>query len=326
MELADVAGTGARRLGADHGRVYVLPVRQLLPGDTPRVDGESPDHIRVLAEAQAPLPPILVHRQTMRVVDGMHRLRAAQLNGTPTIEARFFDGGADAAFIAAIEANAAHGLPLTLADRKAAAARIIASGQQYSDRAIARITGIAAGTVAAVRRGTGPGDHQAAPARIGRDGRVRPRSTAAGRRAAAQMIASNPGASLREVAAAAGISPGTVRDVRERIRAGKDPLPPAVRGGAPRRPAARAPGGPGDGPALLRELARDPSVRFTESGRRLLRWLTGSVAGPQAGRHHIDAVPPHSLYLLAKIARHCAGQWTQLAVLAENRIKRIDGG
>jgi hypothetical protein len=35
-------------------------------------------HALLLAESEAALPPIIVHRLTVRVVDGMHRLRAAQ--------------------------------------------------------------------------------------------------------------------------------------------------------------------------------------------------------------------------------------------------------
>ena len=68
----------------------VVPVELLRHADSPRLDGESPDHIRTLAESGSDLPPILVHRETMRVIDGMHRLRAAILNGqleTATVEA-----------------------------------------------------------------------------------------------------------------------------------------------------------------------------------------------------------------------------------------------
>ncbi|MFC7729983.1 hypothetical protein [Actinomadura keratinilytica] len=69
------------------------------------------------------LPPILVHRRTMRVVDGMHRLRAARLQGRCEIGVRFVDGPDADVFVAAVRANIGHGLPLSLADREAAAAR-----------------------------------------------------------------------------------------------------------------------------------------------------------------------------------------------------------
>lgn len=54
----------------------------------------------------------------MRVVDGMHRLRVAQLKGYETIEATFFGGGEDDAFIMTVTANMGHGQPLALADRE----------------------------------------------------------------------------------------------------------------------------------------------------------------------------------------------------------------
>jgi hypothetical protein len=70
----------------------MVSVGMLLPADSPRLDGENPDHIRLLAEATGPPPPILAHRPTMRVIDGMHRLRAAMLRGDTEIAVVFFDG------------------------------------------------------------------------------------------------------------------------------------------------------------------------------------------------------------------------------------------
>src|SRR5436190_22914423 len=97
-----------------------IPIGSLLPADSPRLEGERIDHVRALADATVDLPPILVHRPSMRVIDGMHRLRAAQLRGEETVEVQFFDGGEDLVFVAAVQANISHGLPLSLADRQAA--------------------------------------------------------------------------------------------------------------------------------------------------------------------------------------------------------------
>ena len=46
----------------------------------------KPVHIARLAEAETRLPPILVDRRTMRVIDGMRRLIAASLKGQETID------------------------------------------------------------------------------------------------------------------------------------------------------------------------------------------------------------------------------------------------
>jgi DNA-binding CsgD family transcriptional regulator len=330
-----------------------VSVRALRAGDSPRLAGESAEHARVLAESEATLPPILVHRATMRVIDGMHRLRAAELRGDQTIDVEFFDGPEDDAFIAAVRANIAHGLPLTLADREAAATRILASHPQHSDRSIAQISGLAASTVREIRRRTASGAEGAGTVRVGRDGRVRPLNSAEARRLASDAIAERPQASLREIARAAGLSPSTVRDVRERMRRGEDPVPErqltdrhdgngetGVRSTGPDAHDNRRlrPGGGRPKPVrgldkddatterntglsrrrLLENLSKDPSLRFTDSGRLLLRELFARSCGPPEP-HLLDSLPPHCVYTVAALARACAQEWQDLASELEYR-------
>jgi ParB-like chromosome segregation protein Spo0J len=301
-----------------------LPVSSLQFGDSPRLGGESDEHLEVLAATEGPLPPILVHRQTLQVIDGMHRLRVALLRGNRTITVRFFDGSQDDAFVSAVKSNIEHGLPLTLADRQAAAERIVASYPLRSDRWVAAITGLAAGTVAAIRRRTTPGDHQSG-ARVGRDGRVRPLRSADGRRVARHAITQHPEASIREIAKLAGISPATVLDVRERMNRGEDPVPPTQR---PQRSAVRQPKSQParskasrlekrDRPSLIRTLRKDPSLRFTESGRTLLCWLGAVASGPGQAEDLLATVPPHCAYLVAALARSFADEWLQFATQLE---------
>src|SRR5438128_1449366 len=83
----------------------IVEISSLLPADSPRLAGEDTEHARTLAETGEDLPPILVHRPTMRIIDGMHRLRAAVLRGESQIEVYFFDGNTDAAFVLAVESN-----------------------------------------------------------------------------------------------------------------------------------------------------------------------------------------------------------------------------
>ncbi|WP_246018926.1 ParB/RepB/Spo0J family partition protein [Saccharothrix australiensis] len=303
-----------------------VPVEVLLPADSPRLDGESDEHVRMLAAIEGPLPPIIVHRPTMRVIDGMHRVRAALLRGDGEVAARFYDGDEESAFVRAVKANVTHGLPLSQADREAAARRIIGSHPEWSDRSIAAATGMAAETVAALRRRSG--DRAAQPiARIGRDGRVRPLSSAEGRRKAGELFADRPGATLREVARAAGISVGTARDVRDRVRRGEDPLPDRVRereAGAPTPPTAlcAAPALPdGDFARLLDNLRRDPTLRLTESGRALLRLLTVQAMRPEDWGLLVRATPAHCLPALSKLARGCADKWAQLAEEFDERAR-----
>ena len=264
----------------------------------------------------------------MRVIDGMHRLRAAIARGAETIEVRFFDGNEDSTFTLAVEANITHGLPLSLADREAAAARILATHPERSDRAIGASTGLNPKTVNAIRRRS-TDEPQSSSARIGRDGRVRPLSSTNGRQLAGEMLATRPDRPLREVAKSAGISLGTAHDVRERLRRGDDPVPARQRGERA-QPVARKVAGPArstvtslatvqDRLFMLQNLKRDPSIRFNAGGRRLLKWLDGHVTGLDEWDCLAETVPPHSMEAVAKLARGCAESWLKFAEQLERR-------
>src|SRR3954464_4429872 len=136
----------------NHLMVVEVDIGTLSTGASPRISGVDPEHVEALAAAQNPLPPITVHRSTGRIIDGLHRLRAVEIRGQQKIAVQYFDGDAADAFVLAVESNVTHGLPLTTADRKHAAARIIASHPQWSDRVIASVSGLAPGTVAEIRR------------------------------------------------------------------------------------------------------------------------------------------------------------------------------
>ncbi|MET8468661.1 ParB N-terminal domain-containing protein [Streptomyces sp. NPDC006422] len=275
-----------------------------------------------MADVEAVLPPIVVHRATMRVIDGMHRLTAARLRGDQEIRAQWFDGDDHEAFLLAVRLNVSHGMPLTLADRRAAATRIIRSHPQLSDRSIAFTSGLAAKTVGSLRRGM---DSPPVEARVGRDGRVRPINGAAGRQAAAELIAAHPEATLRRIAREAGISVETARSVRARLRAGEDPVldrrtRPDRGERAERQMTVKLPeSDPSEElRALLDTIQRDPSLRYTESGRTLLRWLGPRVLVPDEIPLSLSHIPPHSRLSLGSLARSCAAAWIQLAMGLED--------
>ena len=310
--------------------IVQLPVGSLLIADSPRVAGENQEHVEALAAAETRLPPIIVHRATMRVIDGLHRLKAAKLRGADTIEVRFFNGDEADAFVVAVKSNIAHGLPLSLADRKRAAARIITSHPQWSDRMIASVTGIAAGTVADLRKQVA-GD-AAEDSRIGQDGRVRPIDGAAGRRLAGELITQNPALSLRQVARVAGISPETVRDVRNRLSRGEDPVPEQRRGPGGGRAmrrngharSARINHAIAQDPAMVVERLRsDPALRFSDSGRNLLRLLDIHTVRADEWNKIIDNVPPHCGHIVAQLARDCAEMWAEVASRVEDQVANI---
>jgi len=300
-----------------------LPISAIREADSPRSAGVDMAHARSLAQTEADLPPIVVHRTTTRVIDGMHRLTAARLRGERDIRAKLFDGDDNEAFLLAVRLNVSHGMPLTIIDRRAAAVRIILAHPQLSDRAIAVTAGLAAKTVGSLRRKLGC---QPAQARVGRDGRVRPVNGAAGRQAAAELIARHPDATLRRIARDAGISVETARSVRARLRAGEDPVldrrtrPNHDNQAASRQLTVRLPqADPSDElRSLLETIQRDPALRYTESGRILLRWLGTRVPLPDEIPLPLRRIPPHSRLNLGTLARSCAAAWIQLAIGLED--------
>lgn len=303
--------------------VVTVPIGDLLRGDSPRSGGEVDVHVQALADSGDVLPPIIAHRSTMRVVDGMHRLRAALLRGDDEIRVRFFDGDERDAFVVAVRANVIHGLPLSLHDRREAAARILMSHPQWSDRWVASITGLAPRTVGGIRERSVEHSLRSST-RVGRDGRVRPVNSAEGRRLASELVASNPSASLREVAQASGLAPSTVLDVRRRLTSDQEPSP------ARRRASVNPASGPAnaklrrqqietrrdvavDRGAVMRTLRRDPSLRFNEAGRVLLRWLEASLLGISERDCIIRQTPLHCAAMVADLARENAQTWLEVA-------------
>jgi transposase-like protein len=325
------------------GKVVSIPVLALRPADSPRLNGEDKAHIARLAQTETPLPPILVDKRTMRVIDGMHRLMAASMQGRETIEVLFFEGSEADVFLRAVQENIAHGLPLSQADRRAAAERIIASHPHLSDRAIGHSVGLAAKTVAAIRKRAGDGVPQSG-VRVGRDGRVRPLNSGEGRRRAAELLAQQPGASLRDVARAAGISAATVLDVRKRLERGEPAVPlrhrangSTVRGPRPSAdgeqsqpsairfgPSAGWSPGTTDPVAAVEKLLRDPSLRSTERGKRMLRLLHVNAVAEEQLPDVVAGVPPHCVLIVVQLARQYAKMWQDFARELDGRARIID--
>lgn len=306
-------------IDADDLRPVSLPIAELRLA-APRRSGLDQEHTQLLAESVDPLPPVVVHGPTMRVVDGEHRVRAAALRGADRIDALMHHGSAADAFVLAVRVNIAYGLPLSRSDRTRAAARIIGSHPHWSNRMIASVTGLAAGTIADVRRQSAePGGARAM--RIGKDGRVRPVNGEAGRLRVVELLTEKPGASLRAIAREAGVSPATVCAVRQRLRAGR--LAPVVGQrsadtsvGTGVEPAGAA---PPDVARLLEPLMKDPHLRFSNSGKALLRWLNGHRAGMDNKDRIAPLVPDHCAGVVAELARGLAIAWEEFAALLDER-------
>ncbi|MCO6701437.1 MULTISPECIES: ParB/RepB/Spo0J family partition protein [Streptomyces] len=315
-------------------------------GYSPRQDGEDYAHAQVLADVEHPLPPIIVHRQSMRVIDGSHRLMAALINGREDIEVRFFDGPEEWAFLIAVRENVTHGLPLSRADREAAARRVLAAQPLWSDRAVAAVAGLAPRTVAGLRSALSRSTEDGAQlnVRLGKDGRYRPVNYSQGRLRASEVVAAYPDMPLREVARQAGVSVATARDVRQRVQRGADPLPPKLRlagraagqgagepvaaegaqhghggGEQPGEPVRLALVGGADWSALRAKLLQDPVLRYSESGRTLFRWYDMHALDAQGVMAGVEGVPPHWRTEIAAVARSCGEIWLCIARELEGR-------
>ncbi|HEY1919399.1 MAG TPA: ParB N-terminal domain-containing protein [Streptosporangiaceae bacterium] len=288
-----------------------VPVSELASGVYLRQGGTNAAHVQLLLDA-GDLPPVLVQEDGWRVIDGAHRLAAAKLRGDDVIQARFLDCTDSEALVLGMKANASHGLPLSKADRVSGAKRVVTSHPDWSDRAIADITGLSAKTIASLR------DRPAAGAqldgkRLGRDGRRRPVSAGEGRRRAAEYLSAHPDAPLRQVAREADVSLGTVHDVSARLRRGVSPERNGHRAPATGRPVHPPVGSP---PALtlapsLPPEAPDlttlvPAARTAPDASTAAPAATGT---PPRRKNHTDA-PPTWAGVAAKVAGDPAIRYT----------------
>jgi hypothetical protein len=153
--------------------------------------------------------------------------------------------------------------------------------------------------------------------RIGQDGRVRPINSLEKRRLASNLMREDPNLSLRQVAKAAGISPETARAVRARLLRGEDP---AVRKRCGtkkiderKQQRAQPPAPPPDRSLLLRHLRNDPTLRFTDTGRTLLRLLDVHAMSNERWASMVRNVPPHCRESIAQAALECARVWRAVA-------------
>ena len=306
--------------------VVQLAIDELRVGPPLRERGIDHAHVATLAEVAASWPPIVVHRTTRLVVDGQHRVAAAKQLGLRELAATWFDGSPDDAYIEFVRRNVGHGLPLSLADRRHAARRIVDVRPDLSDRGIAAVCGLSPRTVARLRedaRARGPrANARYGTGRVGRDGRVRPIDPVATRARIAEELARRPDASLRAIASVVGASPETVRSVRNEVRAAEAPTPPAA-----------APDGPPED-AVLGVLSRlrtgpegldcrdDRAFTDRDGGPQFVDWFDGTSVEQGDLWRYVEAVPLSRIYVIADEARRRAEFWGQFAMAVEGRVRR----
>jgi ParB-like chromosome segregation protein Spo0J len=164
-------GIGRLSGSEPHDKSVLVPIDALRGSLSPREIQVTASHVLVLVDAIDRLPPISVHAGTMAVIDGVHRVAAHRQLGRREIAAVLFEGELSLALLLAIRANVTHGLPLSLSERREAAAQVLRDHADRSDRWIADMCGLSHVTVGKLRHRTLGGD--ASSPRVGRDGRTR---------------------------------------------------------------------------------------------------------------------------------------------------------
>jgi len=255
----------------------------------------------------ADMPPIIVFQPTMQVIDGMHRLTAAQRRQQDTIAVRFFDGTAEEAFVLAVAANIAHGLPLTPKDRKAAAARILQMFPDWSDRRIASTSGLSHHTVAVIRRDPSTGQIAQINKRLGRDGKTRALPARDARNVAPTPKGAEDKPLRRELGVTTEDSVGTLHDARPRLEQRIEPsIPSAGRGTVPNSRTAR-------GYTAVKRLSSNPAVWFTQDGKALVQLLSRSLQLANEAPSLTSNAPEHSFDTIADAASAISESWSHLA-------------
>jgi hypothetical protein len=299
LDAVPLSTTPPATVAPDEQGICEVPVASLRQGPAVRSDGVDESYAKLLASVVTPLPPIVVDSQTMVVLDGVHRLRAAVLRQETCIRARYVSGSEPELLIVAIQANASHGKPLSLTDRKDAAGRLLSLAPDMSDRAVAGICGISPTTVGFLRSSMAPNEQLSS--RRGRDGRVR-----GPRKFERQPAERSETGSPRLEAASRRDLGGPVQS------AGRARLPIA------RRDSADAPNRSVGSKPLLIDAAFHATVDLEE----FATWFDGHRITGQEVTLALSLIPKSRLYEVSTEARSRASFWQEMA----GQLERIARG
>lgn len=297
-----------------------VDLRRLRLEVSPRLGEHDLEHAHTLSFRLDDCPPILVERGTLTVIDGAHRVLAARMLGRPTLPVCYFDGTREEAFVEAVKANVTHGKPLTLAEREAAAVKLLGMHNDWSNRLVGDVCGLSDKTVGRLRKTTA--DLPQLSIRMGRDGRHRPIDSGPLRNQIATTLRAMPAASPEVVAQRLVTSPSTVRDVRKRILNGNSPTP--SKRGDNRAESVRA-----LTPTRNRDL-RDPvdwrsdrAILSLPMGNELVEWLEQTSIQPDRWEDFVAEIPLGRIHQLIEEAESRAAEWAKFAAALEARARKL---
>jgi len=289
--------------------VEPVAIRQLKITPSWRDCGINEEHVQRLADLGGRWPPILVDRADYHVIDGLHRVAAAQRLGFECIDASMFEGDSDEALIEFVRRNVRHGLPLTLRERKWAAQRVLGHHPEWSDRRIAELCAISPKTVGRLRLTpiASPTEEMSqldTQTRIGRDNKIRPVGSGSARARVLEALEKEPNASHRSVARMVGVSPETVRLVRMHLA---DPAPIEAL--------------PVPEP-LPRRWDLDLALVSQDEGGDFVTWFDRTAVNDDECARWEVSIPLSRVYEIADEARRRSEIWMEFARRVEARARR----
>ena len=289
-----------------------IAIASLTQGASLRETPLSRDHVARLVASGGHWPPLLVHRDDLVVIDGQHRLAAAIELKLVTTAVVLHDGPPDDAFMEALQANASHGLPLTLRERRSAAFRVLAIHPEWSDRKIARTCGLSSGTTRRVRasadRSAG-GPVIPITRRLGADGKYRPATPGEIRTRVAETISQRPDASLRAIAVQTGCSPATVLAVRQSTHQVRSEVSaPSIVGVDGSESTTRVPS---------KLWQSDSACASSESSREFAEWFDRTTLDPRESSRYLESVPLSRIYEVVDEALRRSKEWSDFAAALE---------
>jgi ParB-like chromosome segregation protein Spo0J len=166
-----------------------------------RSRGVDREHVARMVPFVSDLPPVDVVALAGRrygLLAGYHRVEAHRQAAKTRIKVLVHDLAVDDWYAFAVRSNIAHGLPLTLEERKAAARQMLHDKPGRSDRAIAIDCGLSPTTIGTLRRPEPDEEEatvQSGQLRVGRDGKTRRMRALTERRA--EMLAEEQAEKVR---------------------------------------------------------------------------------------------------------------------------------
>ena len=283
---------------------------------SPRLEAQDVEHAQALAHMFDACPPIVVEQDTNVVIDGVHRLLAARLLGQSTIRVRYFAGSHAEAYVEAVRSNIAHGKPLSISEREAAAKKVLTLFSGWSDRKIGEACGLSGKTIGKLRRTTE--DIPQLPRRIGRDGRERPVHAESLRNQIADELIRHPDIQSGDLARKLATSPSTVRDVRRHLQEDNVDRPNH------QQRSTDIDGKTGHSTTPIRHRwSSDQAILSSTHGPEVAQWLDRTSILPTEWQRFIDSVPLGRIPELIAAARERSEEWLNFASALDDRGRHL---